>query len=391
MRILMLDQSGELGGAEFAMMELCERAAFEWRAVLFADGPFRQKLETLGRKVDVVSSSSVDRARRDSPFSIRTIFEIAIGLTSMVRNISKQAAAFDMIYANTQKAMVIGALAGFFARRPVVWYLHDIVTYEHFGRGQRLVVKWFSKTLLAEVVCNSEASRAAFSALTGIAWDRLPIIYNGIPAEPFFHIADESKQALRERFHLPSDAFLVGCFSRLAPWKGQHVLLEAVAKDTDAHAVLVGAPLFCEHAYAQALHQQVKALGIEDRVHFLGFQSDIPRAMRAMDVIVHASTAPEPFGRVIVEGMLAERPVIGTRAGGVTEIIDDGKTGLLVPPGDAQALYDAIASLQANPPLASRLARAGTEKALAEFTPEEHCRRMSDVLSRNVRRGERGH
>ncbi|WP_267849742.1 glycosyltransferase family 4 protein [Robbsia betulipollinis] len=312
------------------------------------------------------------------------------GVIGMIKQVAKIATSCDIIYANTQKAAVVGAFAGKFARRPVVWYLHDIMTSEHFGKFQLLVIKYVSRHLLSGVVCNSVASRDALVKLTGLDPTHLPVVYNGIPAEPFDHAESEPVALLRERFRLPKDAFLVGCFSRLAPWKGQHVLLDAIARDADTHAVLVGAPFFGSEKYAEQLQQQVKRLGIEARVHFAGFQADVPRMMRAMDVVAHTSIAPEPFGRVIVEGMLAGKPVIGSKAGGVTEIIDDGRSGLLVNPDDAAALSNAITALRHDLAMAHRIAMAGQAKARASFTPAAHCRKMTEALMNHLNSPRRG-
>lgn len=382
MRVLMLDQTGQLGGAEFAMLELCERADFEWSAVLFGDGPFKQKLEALGHSVEVISASSVVNVRRSS--KLKSLITLLPDLGSMVSRIAKKAKSFDVIYANTQKAMVLGALAGMIARRPVVWYLHDIVDETHFSKIQLTVVKWLSKTLLAKVICNSDASRKAFVNLTGIKSAELDVVYNGIPSAAFDAAIAEDTSVLRERFGLPADAFLVGCFSRLAEWKGQHVLIDAIAKDPDAHAVLVGAPFFNEEPYAQSLHQKVAQLSLQSRVHFVGFHSDIPGMMRAVDVVAHTSIAAEPFGRVVVEGMLAGRPVIASRAGGVPEIIQHMKSGLLVEPDNATALASSISTLRRNPELTARLVADAGERARTRFTPEEHTRSMTSILRRCV-------
>jgi glycosyltransferase involved in cell wall biosynthesis len=101
--------------------------------------------------------------------------------------------------------------------------------------------------------------------------------------------------------------------------------------------------------------------------------------MRASDAVVHASVYPEPFGRVIVEGMLAGRPVIATRAGGVTEIIDD-ETGILVPPNDTAKLANAITSLAEDPVHAARLAAAGMKRAREEFSVTAMVRGVEDAV-----------
>ena len=169
-------------------------------------------------------------------------------------------------------------------------------------------------------------------------------MYNGIDPSPFEAVTAAEVDDLRRELGLEG-VQVVGAFGRITPWKGQNVLLEALPYLPDVHALVVGEAKSEERTYAEALRQQSKDLGLEDRVHFVGFRRDIPQLMRLSDVVVHTSVAPEPFGRVVVEGMLASRPVVATRGGGVLEIIDDGDNGVLVPPGDPNALAEVLTRL----------------------------------------------
>ena len=165
---------------------------------------------------------------------------------------------------------------------------------------------------------------------------------------------------------------MIGVFGRLTPWKGQEVLLAALGRPALAacHAVVVGEALFTDEDrhYAAALRERADTPALAGRVRFLGHRDDIPALMKACDVVVHTSTQPEPFGRVIVEGMLAGKPVIATDAGGAREIITHEQTGLLVPPGDAAALAAAVAQLRADSLFAEQLAAAGRAVAVERFT-----------------------
>jgi glycosyltransferase involved in cell wall biosynthesis len=115
------------------------------------------------------------------------------------------------------------------------------------------------------------------------------------------------------------------------------------------------------------VQNQICELKLEDRVHLLGFRADIPVLMRAVDVVLHTSVAPEPFGRIIVEGMLAGRPVVAARAGGTPEIVRHDSTGFLVPPGDDAMIADAVATLLADPGRRATMGRAGRERARQVF------------------------
>jgi glycosyltransferase involved in cell wall biosynthesis len=144
--------------------------------------------------------------------------------------------------------------------------------------------------------------------------------------------------------------------------------------------MLVGAPLFGEDNYAKDLRQRAEALDVADRVRFLGFRRDVPSLMHLSDIVVHTSVAPEPFGRVIVEGMLARRPVVATRAGAAVEIIEDGVSGCLVPPGDAKALATVLGSLLANSAKVRALAEAGYAAALERFSLEAMLEGIEEQL-----------
>lgn len=377
-RVLFVDQSGQLGGAEFALLELAAHCRARSEVVLLSDGPFRTRLETLGARVQVIDDARVSGIVRQA--SLLNCLRVVPGIVRQVRAIAARARAFDVLFLNTQKALVLGALGKPLHRKPVIWYQHDILTREHFGRVQLSVVKWLVRLAVDHVVVNSQASARSLAALTGVAADSAPVIYNGIDAHAFTRVDDSDKVSLRRQLGLPEHAWLAGLFGRLAPWKGQHVALDALARLPDAHLVLVGAPLFGEDAYAQRLREQAVTLGIADRVHFAGFQDDVPAWMKAMDVIVHTSTEPEPFGRVIVEGMAAGRPVIATAAGGVTEIVRHGRNGWLVKPADADGLADAMRTLRSDPELARVLADQARSDAQTEFSVERYLEEMSQAI-----------
>lgn len=371
-KILVLDQSGVLGGAELSLLEICKRIRHGAQVVLFDDGPFREKLEAAGVAVKVSSHPHFAEMHKQGgrTFSPANV----LATMKLVARIFKLARSHKIIYANTQKAMIIGAAVGFITRRPVVWHLRDIVSAEHFDKEKLRLIKWFSKYFLTHVIANSEASALALKELAGLPADRISVVYNGIDVKPFDATRKSSVNDLRSRHGLPHDAFLVGIFSRLAQWKGQHVLLDAIAKIPDAHAVLVGAALFGENAYETALKAQAEKLGISHRVHFLGFQSDIAGLMSAVDIVAHTSIAPEPFGRVIVEAMLAQTPIIASAAGGALEILTNDVDGLLTEPGNAHALAESVQMLRDNPVNTRRLVRHAYASARARFDPDMYCR-----------------
>ncbi len=156
------------------------------------------------------------------------------------------------------------------------------------------------------------------------------------------------------------------------------------------HAVLVGAPLFGEDDYERELRAFMLEYTLADRVHFLGFQDDIAACMKAVDVVTHTSIMPEPFGRVIIEDILSKRPVVATRAGGVTDIVEDGENGILCSPGDAAELARILEKLKGNAHLRDRLVDKGFQNATMRFGTRRYVESVEKILSDVAGRAQEG-
>ena len=378
-RVLFLDHSGELGGAELYLLDLAHHMGPRSRVVVFADGPFPDRLQVERVPHTVLDlGDGIEGVTRES--AIIGMLRAIPAVGRMAVAVAREARTFDVLYANSQKSLIVGGLASVLSRRPLIWNLHDILTADHFSRAiRRLAVLW-SNLFVDHVVVNSEATLRAYRTSGGRT--SASIVYNGIRAEEFDAVSDDQACTLRAELGLGGGP-VVGVFSRLAAWKGQHVLLEALCDAPAWSALLVGDALFgADATYAKQLRDFVTAHSLESRVHFAGFRSDIPALMKAVDVVAHTSTAPEPFGRVVVEGMLARRPVLAMRAGGPEEIITHRETGLLIPSNDPKALAEALQWLQSNPESAKHMAERGYDDAKARFSVERMCRRVDDVVAR---------
>lgn len=375
--VLFVDQSGEMGGAEHSLFDIIDRRPRNSRAVLFSDGPFREHLQAAGIAVDVLPLGQAGNVERNGKLAAA-----ALGTPALMRavlRLAKKARAFDVVYANTQKSFVVAALAAMLARRPLIWHLRDILTADHFSAGLRKIVVILANRCADCIIANSQATANAFKAAGGTA--RIHVVHNGIDPSPFDAIDSvAAKHDLRSELRVDATAPLVGVFSRLAQWKGQHVLVDALRELPQVHAVFVGGALFGEETYQANLRQQAIETGVDERCHFLGFRSDVPVLMHAVDVVAHTSISPEPFGRVVVEGMLSGNPVIAARGGGVLEIIEDDKTGLLVAPGDASELRSAIHRLTSDADHASALAQRGNRAAREKFSLDACLDKIETII-----------
>ncbi len=339
-RVLIASHSSRIAGAELVMLDLVGAFGPGSTAFLFAGGPLCDALVARGCPV-AVSRRANDLASVKRDQSMARALPHARSIVAMAFEIAGHARRHSVVYANSQKAFMLAAPAAALARRPLVWHLHDILSAAHFGAGQRRLAVACANRFASRVIVPSNAAASAFTEAGGHA-ALLRMVPNGIDVAPEPLGAAE----LRATLGLPG-GFLFGVFSRLAPWKGQHVALRALAQLPGARCVIAGSALFGEDAYAQSLGRMAAELGVADRVSFLGQRNDVPRLMRAMDAVVHPSVDPEPFGRTLVEAMLCRAPVIATRTGAAPEILDDGRAGLLVPPGDAGALAASLRQVMA--------------------------------------------
>jgi glycosyltransferase involved in cell wall biosynthesis len=375
-RILFLSHAGVLGGAELSLLDIVKEHRDEGHVLLFSDGPFRNLLEQSGVQVAICGAgSAVLGARKEE----RAPGAAAVaGTLNLARKVAAIARDYDLLYASSQKAFVVACLAGRWAHRPVLWHLHDIMSAEHFSALNLRVAIAMANRYANRVITNSATALEAFVTQGGRR-DKVRIVHYGIDPAPFDAVTEEATARMRKALGL-GEELVVGVFSRLAPWKGQHVLIEALPRLPGVQALLVGDALFGEQVYLDELRRRVNELGLGDRVHFLGFRSDIPLLMHAVDVVLHTSIAAEPFGRVIVEGMLSEKPVVATRAGGPLEIVQDGITGYLVRLGDVDHLARTLRELLKQPQRMREMGRAGRKRAQATFNIEG----MSAAISRQI-------
>ncbi|TAE61182.1 MAG: glycosyltransferase family 1 protein [Nostocales cyanobacterium] len=337
MKVLFLDQSGKPGGAELCLLDIVKPFANTSLVGLFADGDFKKLLETNHIPVQVLTTQAIKVSKESGLFSAVASLGQILPLIYQVIQIARK---YDLIYANTQKALVVGAIASFISGVPLVYHLHDILSLEHFSQTNLQVAITLINKFASLVIANSQASKTAFIQAGGKA-NITHVVYNGF--EPKNYQVEETEvKKIREELGI-NDNFVVGHFSRLSPWKGQHILITALANCRENVTVIfVGDALFGEDEYVKKLHQQVKDLGLENRVKFLGFRDDIPQLMSACDLVAHTSIAPEPFGRVIVEAMLCGKPVVAAKAGGAVELVEDGINGFLVTPNNSEELAQII-------------------------------------------------
>lgn len=361
-RIAFVSHAVHRGGAETVLLSLTGAMGPRCSVTLLADGPLRATIAAQGvRCVVPPIATDLSRIRRDTPM-LRALLPTLRGLLRSVRLVARSGRDADVVYANSQKAFVVAGVAKLFSRRPLVWHLHDILDAQHFGAGQVRLVVLLANLLAAAVVVPSGVAARTFVAAGGRA-SLVRTVPNGLDAAP----ADGRDRAvLRRELGLP-DVPVIGVFSRIARWKGQHLALDATAVLPGVYCLLVGGPLFGEDAYDAELRRRADELGIADRVVLAGDRDDARALMRAVDVCVHPSVLDEPFGLTVIEAMSGGLPVVASRRGAPAEIITHAVDGMLFDPDDPDALPTALRTLLADPALAASIASRAAERA-ADFS-----------------------
>jgi glycosyltransferase involved in cell wall biosynthesis len=398
--VVFLNPVGTLGGAERCLIDLlamlrAARPRWLLHLIVGAAGPLYDKAVELGVAVQITPMPTavaefgesglalieMGKPARNVGLAIRSV-NAAIRVPKYLRKLRRAIARANpqLVHSNGLKCHL---LAGHAVKPgvPVVWHVHDFLTTRPLlGRWLR----WLAKPP-AIAIANSQAVAAdTRAALPGT---RVEAVYNGIDLDRFTP-GGAGEADLDRLAGIPSaksGAVHVGLVATYARWKGQDVLIDAAAKLVkrsdlgELRFCIVGGPAYStagSQYTAKELRERIAARGLERCFGLAPFQTDLPPIYRALDIVVHASTKPEPFGLTIAEAMACGRAVIAANAGGAAELFTDGHDALGVPPGDSDALAAAIARLVADPALRTRLGNNARATAAARFARQRMAERI---------------
>jgi glycosyltransferase involved in cell wall biosynthesis len=243
---------------------------------------------------------------------------------------------------------------------------------------------WYSH-FFDRVICISRNVQATLEGYDPWLANLTVQIHNGIDLEEYQALSQQrSAEEVRAEFGLREDELLIAMVGNVQEWKGQEVLVRALPLLPPAvrwRCLFVGGvPTNPENqAYYARLLALQREYGLEDRVSFIGYRADVSAIVGASDVLVHTSTAPEPMGRVILEGMTLGKPTIATNHGGPTEIIEHEISGFLVEPGNPQALANCLLEVLGSPSLRARVGQAAHQRIRALFGVHEYVTRVEGV------------
>jgi glycosyltransferase involved in cell wall biosynthesis len=285
------------------------------------------------------------------------------------------AGGFDLVHSVMAWGHLYGGRAARRCRRPSVWYQHGSASWKSGLEAAAALVK--TRAILANSRYTAEGQRRVNPRRA-----RIEIVHPGT------RLPDEDRAVRRGRgraaLGIGDDEFAVGIAARVHPWKGQDVVIRAAASllhaRRRARLFIIGDALFgLDQQYAASLPRLAESLGILSRVTFAGFRDDVADCLAALDVAVHASLGPEPFGLALIEAMAAGTALVASDGGAVREIIEPGATGIVTPPGDHEALATALLALCDDPEGRASMAEAGELTARERFDARLVARRIEDL------------
>lgn len=372
-----IDHVGVLSGGEIALDNLIaalDRRRWEPIIVLGQDGPLRQRLEATDVPVTVIGLPRILSNIRQGDITFRAELHPGRVLTSLAYagRLARyfRASNVQLIHANTLRACLLAGLAGRLAGIPSVWQIHSVVGSPLMApRGLRLVQR-LARIWPSHVICNSRQTAADFN----LPAERISVIPCGVDSRRF---SPNGRRSGNQR---------VGMVARFAPIKGQHVFVQAAGRlarrQPNAEFVVAGAPLFGESSYASHVRASASHLLNHEAIRFLGFVDDVPSLLHTLDIVVNPSTHPEGLGQVIIEAMMAGKPVVASAEGGPVDVIEDGVTGRLIPPGDPAALAEALDAMLRDPRQAAAMGQRGRERAVERYDIRATARAVQQVYSK---------
>jgi glycosyltransferase involved in cell wall biosynthesis len=382
------------------VMSVLRQSRPDWSLELIAceDGPLAEQASELGVSCRVMPlpravAKMGDAGLKDRSGRPRGRLGLAVAATPAIAPMGMYVArlrkavrssAPDVVHTNGMKAHILGTWATS-RKTSLVWHLHDFL-------GSRAVMARLLRMVARPKIKGVAVSHAVAEDVGKVLGSRIKVetAYNAVDLERFAPrgpVVD--LDAASGLSAAPEGTVRVGLIGTFATWKGQDVFLEAAAKlnrelARSSRFYIIGGPIYKTGGSQwsmEELRARAEALGLGDRIGFAGFQSDPSAAIRALDIVVHASTRPEPFGRVIVEGMACEKAVIAVQGGGSAELFANDETALGIPADDPQALARAMSRLIADSELRAEIAKKGREWAVSQFDRNDLAGRWEQIYA----------
>ena len=378
-RLLLVNRYPGMGGAERVFLNLLrrvDRTRFELVAATSEEGPLAAAIRETG--LPLVFLPMVELTYR-RPWSLPAVLQRMATCSRRLPSLIAQM-QIDLVHANgIQAQLQIGAAARR-AGAAVLWHMHDILRHVP---ANVWAVRRAARSASA-VVGVSKGTCLALERM-GVKREKIQLIYATTDIDFQRPPPPEERDLVRAEMSLPAQAPVIGFVGALEPRKAPEDLLRAappiLARYPEVRFLLVGGERIGAIPHRPKLEGLARQLRISAHVTFAGHRQNVARFLAAMDVLCVPSLN-EPLGLVVMEGLFAQLPVVGTRVGGTPEIITDGETGFLVPARAPRELARRVCELLADPALARRMAKAGQARAAELFSVERMIKEIEALYEK---------
>jgi glycosyltransferase involved in cell wall biosynthesis len=371
MRIAFFHQSADLYGSDKVLLELV--TALRERGVdplvlLPSAGPLAAALERADVPVRFIPVFKIARTDLSAAGIVRFLREAPGTLAAI--DVALDGRSIDLVHSNTV-AVLAGAIWAQRRDVPHVWHVHEIIQRPWLARK---FLPLLVRLLSDKVICNSRATQEWLLSEQPRLAGRSTVIWNGVRPPRTVDIAATAR--LSPAIRVAGCDVVIGLVGRINRWKGHMLLIEAAeilaSRGLNDFSILfVGSPVAGQEHNRKALEDRIASSTISRRIVLLDFHEDIWPIWNAIDICCVPSTEPEPFGLVAVEAMALGKAVVAARHGGLPEIVDHCRTGLLFQPNNAVELADALSSLILDRPLRVRMGAAARQTVASRFSAEE--------------------
>jgi glycosyltransferase involved in cell wall biosynthesis len=382
--VLYLQSTSEIGGSDVSLLRIVEaldRTKVEPHIVIPQDGPLVESFRKAGCGVHLLPAMRKLTRQQGIAYLGRYVAGYVPAARAIARLVRREGIA--LVHTNSIHNLY-GFLAARWTGRPHVWHIREIVVQSR--ALQRFEVE-LAKRFSTRIVVMSDAIAEMFRGRGGQAPGHMIKVYDGVDLDSF-HPRQRANNRIRRELGVPETVPLLGIVTRLDPWKGVEVFLEAASlvrrAVPEARFLVCGGEIAGREGYEASLRRLAETLGIAPAVMFSGWRfspRDMPEVYGALDVSVQCPVHPEPYGLANVEAMASAVPGVAVAAGGPLELCVQGETTLLVPPRDPGATAEAAITLLCDPARRVAMGEAGRRRAERLFDRRRCVQALEDLYA----------
>lgn len=381
--ILFIHQSAELYGSDKTILMFIsklDKTKYKPIVILPFDGPLKREFEKNNIQVVIAPVLKLYR-KMFTPTNLIKLFKEYKEGSKIIGNLHKEH-NFQLVYSHTLAAL-IGIIFASKHKIKHLWHVQEII-------AKPKLFNWVFKRILSiksnhKIAYDSKETMKFWINGNEVLTQKSEAVWNGIDVEQKINYSQEQIQTVRKDFFkVDSNEIVIALVGRINSWKGQPLLLDAfyllTQKFTNIKLVFIGSAPPNQENFEVSLNHKIQEYQLQEKAFIIPFQEEIGKFWDAIDIAVVPSTEPEPFGMVVIEAMLSEKPVVASNHGGPTEIVVPNETGFLFEPNNKQSLANDLEKLIVNPDLRRIYGINGKKRAIDVFSIDNHVRHFEKIF-----------